>query len=111
MVLALFLSCVAAPVSAQPPSLDRVSFDSVIAIDKFVGQGAVDLPNVVIDATVVARIANGWIVYVRPWIRHDPRAGGLEQRDLSGRAASTNATARSPCVSTPAISCRRLASG
>ncbi len=71
--LALLLSCVAAPVTAQPPSIDRVSFDSVVAIDKFVGQGAVDLPNVVIDATVVARIADGWIVYVRPWIRHDPR--------------------------------------
>ena len=38
--LALLLSCVAAPVTAQPPSIDRVSFDSVVAIDKFVGQGA-----------------------------------------------------------------------
>ena len=72
--LALLLSCLASPVTAQPPSIDRVSFDSVVAIDKFVGQGAMDLPSVVIDATVVARIADGWIVYVRPWIRHDPRA-------------------------------------
>jgi len=71
--LALLLSCLASPVTAQPPSIDRVSFDSVVAIDKFVGQGAMDLPSVVIDATVVARIADGWIAYVRPWIRHDPR--------------------------------------
>ena len=74
LCLAVWLCCAASSVAAQEPSIDRVSFDSVIAIDKFVGQGAVERPNIVIDATLVARVADGWIVYVRPWIRHDPRA-------------------------------------
>jgi hypothetical protein len=72
-----FLICLlillAAPASSRAQELARFSLDSAIAIDKFVGQNTTELPNVVIDVTAVARLAPGWVVYFRPWIRHDPR--------------------------------------
>ncbi len=64
---------VAAPATSEAQSLARVSVDSAVAIDTFVGQNTFDRPNVVIDVTAVGRLADGWIVYFRPWIRHDPR--------------------------------------
>ena len=63
----------AAPVAAEAQTLARVSVDGAIAIDQFVGQNSFDRPSVIIDVTAVARLADRWVVYVRPWIRHDPR--------------------------------------
>ena len=63
----------AAPVAAEAQTQARVSVDGAIAIDQFVGQNTFDRPNVIIDVTVVARLADGWSFSVRPWVRHDPR--------------------------------------
>jgi hypothetical protein len=57
---------------AQEQAPARVSLDSVISIDAFQGQATVDDPNIVVDVTAVFRLADGWLVYLRPWFR-EPR--------------------------------------
>jgi hypothetical protein len=69
VVLAL-LAGVSSPASGQTSA--RFSLDSVVSVDAFQGQNTVDDPNIVIDVTAVVRIADGWLVYVRPWFR-EPR--------------------------------------
>jgi hypothetical protein len=66
----------APPLAAQP--LTRFSFDSVVAVDLFRGQNTVDRPNIIIDATAVVRLADGWVVYARPWFRQ-PRTSEWEK--------------------------------
>jgi hypothetical protein len=58
-----------APASAHPQEPARVSVDSVVAIDVFQGENTVDDPNIIVDVTTVVRLADGWLVYVRPWFR------------------------------------------
>ena len=67
LVVAVFLAVAARPASAQ--SLSRFSLDSVVAVDLFRGENTVDRPNIVVDVTAVVRVADGWIIYVRPWFR------------------------------------------
>ncbi len=55
---------------AQQPA--RFSLDSVVSVDVFQGENTVDDPNIVVDVTAVVRLADGWLVYVRPWFR-EPR--------------------------------------
>ena len=55
-----------APATTAAQSLARVSLDSAVSIDQFVGQNTVDQPNVVIDVTAVARLADGWIGVLPP---------------------------------------------
>jgi hypothetical protein len=74
-LLLLALVC-APPAHAQSPA--RFSLDSAVSLDLFRGQNTVDRPNIVIDVTAVARIGNGWLVYVRPWFRQ-PRAPGWDK--------------------------------
>jgi hypothetical protein len=64
---ALLLLGVGPQVSAQ--SLDRFSLDSVVAVDLFRGENAGERPNIIVDVTGVLRLADGWVVYVRPWFR------------------------------------------
>jgi hypothetical protein len=52
---------------AQTPS--RVSLDSAVSIDVFQGQATVDDPNIIVDVSAAVRLADGWMVYVRPWFR------------------------------------------
>ena len=58
------------PAGAQTPA--RFSIDSTVSVDLFQGQGTVDDANIIVDVTAVARLADGWLVYVRPWLR-EPR--------------------------------------
>ncbi len=55
--------------TAAAQSLARFSLDSVVAVDVFRGENTADRPNIVIDVTGVLRLADGWMVYVRPWFR------------------------------------------
>jgi hypothetical protein len=55
---------------AQAPT--RVSLDSAISIDVFQGQGTVDDANIVVDINATVRLADGWLLYMRPWFR-EPR--------------------------------------
>jgi hypothetical protein len=61
------------PVAASAQSLARFSLDSVVAIDVFQGENTVDRPNIIVDVTGVVRLAEGWMIYVRPWFRQ-PRS-------------------------------------
>ncbi len=73
--LAFLVACSAASASAQP--LSRVSVDSAVSINQFVGQNAGDRPDIVFDATASARLGKGWTAYIRPWLRQastDPYA-------------------------------------
>jgi hypothetical protein len=67
LLLALLL---AVPAHAQEPA--RFSLDSAVGIDLFQGQNTVEDPNIVVDVTAVVRLAEGWLLYVRPWFR-EPR--------------------------------------
>jgi hypothetical protein len=67
----------AAPASAQ--QLARFSIDSVAAIDFLRGENTVDRPNIIVDITGVVRVANGWLVYVRPWLRQ-PRTTAWDKQ-------------------------------
>jgi hypothetical protein len=58
---------VAAPASAQ--SLERFSFESVVAIDEFGGENASHYPQIIVDASAAMRVGDNWQVYVRPWFR------------------------------------------
>jgi hypothetical protein len=83
----------ALPAPAQ--ELARFSLDSVAAIDFFQGENASDRPNIIFDITGVVRLADGWLVYVRPWLRQ-PRNPTWEkeiyqaalQYDRRGRVAT-----------------------
>lgn len=87
-----FLLC-ATPSSAQ--NLARFSLDSVAAIDVFRGENASNRPNIIFDITGVVRLADGWLVYVRPWLRQ-PRTTTWDrqiyqaalQYERSGRVAT-----------------------
>jgi hypothetical protein len=74
----MLASAAVSPVSAQ--SVARFSLDSAVAIDTFRGQNTVEDPNIVIDITAVMRLAEGWLVYVRPWFR-EPRLPHIEDPD------------------------------
>src|SRR4051794_37009085 len=75
LLFALFLS--PAVLSAQ--SQARFSVDSAVQIDELRGQSATtDRPNIVIDVTMSARLANGWTLYVRPWFRQ-PRTNSWDR--------------------------------
>jgi len=77
----VIVAAFAATAHAQAP--ERVSIDSVVSVDVFQGQSTVDDPNIIIDATVVTKLADGWLLYVRPWFREPrlPRPGRLENWD------------------------------
>jgi hypothetical protein len=68
IVLAWALAA-ARPLAAQSESFARFSLDTVVAIDVFQGENTVDRPNIVIDVTSVVRLADGWLLYMRPWFR------------------------------------------
>jgi len=72
----MMLLSAATTARAQSPA--RFSLDSAVSVDLFQGQNTVDRPNIVIDVTAVARIGDGWLVYVRPWFRQ-PRAPEWEK--------------------------------
>jgi hypothetical protein len=55
---------------AQAPA--RVSLDSVVSIDVFQGENTVDDANIIVDINASLRLADGWLLYVRPWFR-EPR--------------------------------------
>jgi hypothetical protein len=59
----------ARPLAAQSEALARFSLDSVVAIDLFQGENTVDRPNIIVDVTSVVRLADGWLLYMRPWFR------------------------------------------
>ena len=63
-LLVLVNWCAAA---AQPPS--RMSVDSAVSINQFVGQNAGEDPDIVVDVTASARLGRGWVAYIRPWFR------------------------------------------
>jgi hypothetical protein len=92
-VLQAVLVFAAAPLQAQSEA--RVSFDSVVAVDLFQGQNTTNRPNIIVDATAVVRLGEGWLVYVRPWFRQ-PRAPEWEkevyqaalQHERPGRVAT-----------------------
>jgi hypothetical protein len=67
--ICVLLLVAARPVAAQSQSLARFSLDSVVAVDLFRGEGTVDRPNVIVDITGVVRLADGLVLYVRPWFR------------------------------------------
>ena len=77
VALVLFL-LLARPASAQ--SLARFSLDSAVSIDVFRGQNTVEDPNIIVDVTAVLRLADGWLLYVRPWFR-EPRLPHIEDPD------------------------------
>ena len=54
-------------VLAQPAS--RMSVDSAVSINQFVGQNAGEDPDIVVDVTASARLGRGWVAYIRPWFR------------------------------------------
>lgn len=58
---------IAGPAAAQ--STDWWSVDSAVGVSQFVGEGAADRPDVVIDVTASVRLGSGWVAYVRPWFR------------------------------------------
>jgi hypothetical protein len=57
----------AAPLGAQ--DLARYSLESVIAIDEFAGENAVNRPQIIVDVSAAVRIGTNWQAYVRPWFR------------------------------------------
>ena len=59
------------PAHAQTSA--RFSIDSSVSADLFRGQNTVDRPNIIVDITATVRLADGWVMYVRPWFRQ-PRA-------------------------------------
>ncbi|MGH9347356.1 MAG: hypothetical protein ACRD26_08830 [Vicinamibacterales bacterium] len=59
---------------AQAPA--RFSLDSAVSVDLFRGQNTSDEPSIIVDITAVARLADGWLLYVRPWFRQ-PRLPGI----------------------------------
>jgi hypothetical protein len=63
----LILVATLTPVAAAAQSRERVSVDSVAAVDFFEGQGASDRPDGIVDVGVVVRLSDGWLAYVRPW--------------------------------------------
>ena len=65
----------ALPAAAQEPS--RVSVDSTIEADVLRGDNTLDRPNVIVDVAAVARLGNGWLAYVRPWLRQ-PRTSDVD---------------------------------
>ena len=81
LLWAMLLALAPAVAEAQAPA--RVSIDSVVSVDAFQGQSTTDDPNIVIDVTAVVRVADGWMVYVRPWFREPrlPRPTRLENWD------------------------------
>ena len=54
------------PVVAAAQSRERVSVDTVAAIDLFKGQAATDRPNAILDVGLAVRLGDGWLAYVRP---------------------------------------------
>lgn len=76
-------TCCLVPVAVHAQEPARFSLDSAVSIDVFQGQGTVDDPNIVVDVTAVFRIAEGWLVYVRPWLREPrvPRPANPENWD------------------------------
>jgi hypothetical protein len=74
----LTISLAPAPAQAQSPA--RFSLDSAVGIDVFRGQNTVEDPNIVVDITAVVRLAEGWLIYVRPWFR-EPRLPHIQDPD------------------------------
>ena len=68
LALALLISVGhAAPAAAQSEA--QWGFDTAISINRFVGTGAGDRPDIIIDFTATTRLGQGWTAYVRPWFR------------------------------------------
>jgi hypothetical protein len=65
----VLLLLAARPLAAQSESLARFSLDSVVAVDLFQGENTVDRPNIIVDISSVVRLADGWLLYMRPWFR------------------------------------------
>src|SRR5512138_2513946 len=57
------------PGAARAQSDARFSAETIVAVDVFRGDNAADRPNIIGDVTATLRLADGWIVYVRPWFR------------------------------------------
>lgn len=70
--LALTLALLAAVSAARPAAAQEEAqwgLDTAVAVNRFVGTGAGDRPDVVVDFTVTTRLGSGWTAYVRPWFR------------------------------------------
>ena len=57
----------AAPANAQSEA--QWGFDSAVSVNRFVGTGTGDRPDVIVDFTATTRLGQGWTAYVRPWFR------------------------------------------
>lgn len=80
---------------AQPAA--RMSVDSAVSVNQFVGENAGEEPDIVVDVTASARLGRGWVAYIRPWFRRaptDPYARTTEiyqaalQHERSGRVST-----------------------
>jgi hypothetical protein len=82
LLFAIAIVCLA-PATARAQAPARFSLDSVVSVDVFQGQNTVDDPNIVVDVTAVVRLADGWLVYLRPWFREPrlPRPANPENWD------------------------------
>jgi hypothetical protein len=74
------LIVVSAAASARAQDFARYSLESVVAVDAFAGESAVNTPQIVIDVSAAVRVGDRWQLFVRPWFRR-PRANapGLPQ--------------------------------
>jgi hypothetical protein len=57
----------AVPAGAQ--TVEHVSLETVVAIDQFRGDNAINRPNIIIDFIGSVRLGSEWQIYVRPWFR------------------------------------------
>ena len=93
LAASVLLLTIARPLAAQ--SVARFSLDSVVAVDVFQGENTVNRPNIVVDISGVLRLSDGWVVYVRPWLRQ-PRTSEWDkeiyqaavQYERSGRVST-----------------------
>jgi len=63
------LAAFASTRSSGAQELSRVGVDSVVAVDQFGGENAVDRPNIIVDISAVVRLSDSWRAFVRPWFR------------------------------------------
>jgi hypothetical protein len=88
------LLLIAGASSAFAQSADRWTVDSAIGVSQWVGQGAADRPDVVIDFTAAARLGDGWSAYVRPWFRKASTAPYEFAREIYQAAVQHERTGR-----------------
>lgn len=82
LVTAGLLVCHQGVATAQ--TLDRVTADSVVAVDVFGGESVSSRPQVIIDASAGLRLGENWQLLVRPWIRQPrPQVPGGPVPDMA----------------------------